>query len=53
MKAYILVAADSLVNIARRKLVELLVVSKYYHSDVDRAEDGELVGLLEETAFAL
>lgn len=51
--AYILIPADGLIDIAGRELVQLLVVSKYDHSNVDGAEDGELVGLLEETAFAL
>lgn len=35
------------------ELVELVVVAKDDYGDVDLAEFGELVGLLEEAAFAL
>lgn len=48
----ILILAQSLVNVTRRKLVQLLVVPEYYDSDVDRAKHGQLVRLLEKTAFA-
>lgn len=51
--AYILVPSDGLVDVARRELVELLVVPKDDDCNVDGAEDGKLVSLLEEAAFAL
>lgn len=44
---------QDLSNIRRRILVQLLVVSKYYDRDVDRAEDGKLMCLLEEPTFTL
>jgi hypothetical protein len=50
---YILIPADGLVDIARRKLVQLLVVTKDDNRDVNRAKNRELVRLLEQTAFAL
>jgi hypothetical protein len=51
--AIILVAANCLIDVAGRKLVQLLVVAKDDDSDVDGAEDGELMRLLEQAAFAL
>jgi len=48
-----LVAADGLVDVAGRKLVELLVVAEDDDGDVDRAQHGELMRLLEQAAFAL
>ena len=53
MDTYVLIAADGFVDVARGELVQFLVVAKYDDSDVDGAEDGELVGLLEQAAFAL
>jgi len=50
---YILIPAQSLTNITRRKLVELLVVAEDDHGNVDGAEYGQLVGLLEEAPFSL
>jgi hypothetical protein len=46
-------ASDRLVNITRRELVELLVITKDDDSDVDRTEYAQLVCLLEQAAFAL
>ncbi len=40
-------------HIGRRVLVELLVITKDEDGDIDRAKHGELMSLLEETAFAL
>jgi hypothetical protein len=51
--AYILVPANGLVDVARRKLVQLLVVAKDDDGDVHGAQHGELVRLLEQAAFAL
>lgn len=48
-----MVAADGLVDVARRKLVQLLVVAEDDDGNVDGAQDGELVRLLEEPALAL
>jgi hypothetical protein len=50
---YKVVALQYLSNIARRVLVQLLIVSEYYNCDIDRAEDGKLMRLLEKSAFAL
>jgi len=51
--AYVLVAADGLVDVARRELVELLVVAEDDDGDVDRAQHRQLVGLFEQTTLAL
>jgi hypothetical protein len=51
--AYILVPANGLVDVARGKLVELLVVAEDDDSHVDGAEHRELMRLLEQAAFAL
>lgn len=48
-----MVAADGLVDVAGRELVQLLVVAEDDDCDVDGAEDGKLMSLLEEAAFAL
>lgn len=53
MDAYILVAANGLVDVAGRELVQLLVVAKDDDGHVDGAEDRQLVGLFEEAALAL
>jgi len=45
--------ADCLIDIAGRVFVELLVVTKYDNGNVNGAKHGELMGLLEETTFAL
>lgn len=51
--AYILVPTDGLVDVTRRELIQLLVVAEDDDGNVDRAEHRELVGLLEQAAFAL
>ena len=48
-----MVAANGFVDVARGKLVQLLVVAKDDDGDVDGAQDGQLVGLFEQAAFAL
>ena len=45
-------ASDGFVDIARRKLIQLFVVPENDNRDIDRTEDGKLIRLLEETAFA-
>lgn len=50
---YILKSADSIVYVAGRVFIQLLVVSKDDDSNINGAEDGELVSLLEQAAFAL
>ncbi len=44
---------DQGAHVGRRVLVQLLVAAEDEDGDVDGAEDGELVGLLEEAAFPL
>jgi hypothetical protein len=36
---YVLISANGLVDVAGRKLVQLLVVAENYHGDIDRAKD--------------
>lgn len=50
---YVLKPPNDLVDVRRRVLVQLLVVPKDNNSDVDGAQDGELMRLLEQTTFAL
>jgi hypothetical protein len=45
--AIVLVAANSRIDVARRELVELIVVTEDDDGDVYRAQDRELVSLLE------
>lgn len=49
----VLISRQDLSNIATRVFVQLLIISKYYDGDIDRAENGELMRLLEETTLAL
>lgn len=51
--AIILIATDGLIDIARRELIQLLVVAEDYDGNIDGAENGELVSLFEKTTFAL
>ena len=51
--AYILISSQDLPNITTRVFVQLLIISKDYDRDIDRAENGELMRLLEQAAFAL
>lgn len=46
-------SSHDLIDVRGRVLVQLLIVSEYDHGDIDGAEDGELVRLLEQAAFAL
>jgi hypothetical protein len=48
-----LISSQDLSNITTRVFVQLLVISKDYDRDIDRAENGELMRLLEQAAFAL
>lgn len=51
------VALNNIVDVARTVLIKLQVVTSAFleddDSDVDRAEDAELIGLLEETILTL
>jgi hypothetical protein len=50
---YVLVAANSRIDVARRELIELIVMTEDDNGDVYGAQDGELVSLLEKTTLAL
>lgn len=50
---YVLETCDSLMNVAGRELVKLLVVAKDNDGDIDGAEYTQLVSLLEQAAFSL
>jgi hypothetical protein len=50
---YVVVSGQDLSNVGTRVLVQFLVISKDNNGDVDGAEDGQLMCLLEQTAFAL
>jgi len=52
-QAYVLKPPDNLIDIRGRVLVQLLVMTENDDGDIDGAEDGELVRLLEQAAFAL
>lgn len=47
-----MVSAEGLLDVGRGELVELLVVAEDDDGDIDRAEDGELMSLLEEPSLA-
>lgn len=51
--AMIGISCDQLSHVARRVLVQLLVLAEDEDGDIDRAKDGELMCLLEKTTFAL
>jgi hypothetical protein len=51
--AIILVSRQDLPNVTTRVFVQLLIISKDYDCDIDRAENRELMRLLEQAAFAL
>jgi hypothetical protein len=48
----ILVSGQDLSDITTRVLIQLLVIPKDYDRDVDGTEDGKLMRLLEQAAFA-
>lgn len=52
-EAYICVPGDHLTHVCGGVLVQLLVAAEDKDGDVDRAEDGELVRLLEQAALSL
>lgn len=52
-RTYVLISADDLVDVSRRELIELLVVTEDDDSDVDRAQYRQLVRLLEQTSLSL
>lgn len=49
----VLISRQDLSNITTRVFVQLLVISKDYDGDIDRAENRKLMCLLEKTPFAL
>jgi hypothetical protein len=51
--AIVLVAANSRIDVARRELIEFIVVTEDDDGDVYGAQDGELVSLLEKATLAL
>jgi hypothetical protein len=48
-----LVSRQDLSNVTTRIFVQLLIISKDYDRDIDRAENGKLMRLLEQATFAL
>lgn len=48
-----MVSCDEVPHVSTRVLVQLFIVAKDEDGDVDRAENGELMCLLEKTALAL
>jgi hypothetical protein len=48
-----LISGEDLSNIAARVFVQLFVIAKYNDRNVNRAENGKLMRLLEQAAFAL
>jgi hypothetical protein len=52
-ETYIVVSAQGLIDVARRELVQFLVVAEDDDGDVDRTQHRQLVGFLEQAAFAL
>jgi len=51
-ETYVLIASNCFVDITRGKLVQLFVVPEDDNRYIDRTEDGKLMRLLEEAAFA-
>lgn len=52
-KTHVLVPRDQVAHVGRRVLVQLLVITKDEDGNVDGAEHGELVRLLEQATLAL
>jgi hypothetical protein len=48
-----LVSVQDLSNITTRIFVQLLIIAKDYDRDINGTENGELMRLLEQAAFAL
>ena len=48
-----MVSRQDLSNISARVFVQLLIVAKYYDCDIDGAENGKLMRLLEKSSFPL
>lgn len=49
----VLVSVQDLSNITTRIFVQLLIIAKDYDRDINGTENGELMRLLEQAAFAL
>lgn len=50
--AHILESLYYFIDVPRRELVQFFVMSKYYHRDINRAQHGKLMSLLEKPTFA-
>lgn len=50
---HILVSSQDVGNVTRRELIQLLVVTEYYDSDIDRTQYRQLVSLLEQATLSL
>jgi hypothetical protein len=48
-----LVSVQDLSNVTTRIFVQLLIIAKDYDRDINGTENGELMRLLEQAAFAL
>jgi len=53
MEQYIIISRQDLSNVTTRIFVQFLIIAKDYDGDIDGAENGELMRLLEQTTFAL
>ena len=53
MQTHVLISSYCVLYVAGRILIQLFVVAKNDDGHVDGAEDGEFVGLLEKSTFAL
>lgn len=50
--AHILEPPNYFIDVPRRELVQFFVMPKDYHRDINRAQHGELMSLLEKPTFA-
>jgi hypothetical protein len=48
---YVLISANGLVDVAGRKLVQLLIVTENDDGHIDRTQDRQLMSLLEEASL--
>lgn len=53
VKTHVLISGNEVSHVCGRILVELLVITKDEDGDINRAQHGELMRLLEQTAFSL
>lgn len=50
--AHVLEPSNYFIDVPRRELVQFFVMPKDYHRDINRAQDGKLMSLLEKPTFA-